>query len=478
MALRTPQARVLPFRKTEDTRTRDEREFLPAAIEIVETPASPAGRAVALSIVAAAVFAIIWSCIGKVDIVATAQGRIVPVGQTKTIQPEDTGIVSAIRVADGDHVKAGQTLIELDAGEVTADHDRFARDLSEAQLDLASARGLQAVLASGDVPRLIEPPASASAQERDTAEADMRAEAAEQQAKLGDLDQQIVAKRAEADETAATIAKLRASLPLVQQQADIRTKLKDMEFGNKIEWLNAEQRLVEQQHDIASLGFHEAQARAAALSLEKHRAETEAEYAKSVLDELKKALGRSSELISEYAKSSEKLVHRTLTAPIDGTVQQLAIHTVGGVVTPAQPLMAIVPDHPGLIVEAMVKNGDVGFVHAGQKAALKIETFTFTRYGLIEGTVLSVSHDTVGDPNGDKRKTGNDPTTGAEATPPDPAYTARIALARDWIDTETGRVPLGAGMAVTAEIQTGRRRVIDYLLSPLVRHVSESGHER
>lgn len=466
--------KVLPFRKA--SRSRDEREFLPAAVEIVETPASPAGRAVVWLIMAVAVFALGWSFIGKIDIIATAEGRLVPVGQTKTLQPEDTGYVTAIRVADGDHVKAGQPLIELDPTEIAADRDRFARDLLQAELDLAGARGLQAVLTGGDAPHLVDPPAAASSLDRATAEADMQAEAIGQKAKLADLDQQITEKEAEAGEAVASRDKLTAELPLVQQEADIRTKLKDMEFGNKIAWLEAEQRLVEQKHDIDALGFHEQQARAAAASLRQHRDELVATYQKTVLDEAKKATAAVSELSAELAKAQQKLSHRTLVAPIDGTVQQLAIHTIGGVVTPAQPLLAIVPDHPGLVVEAMVKNGDVGFVHPGQTAALKIETFTFTRYGLINGTVLSVSHDAV--TGTDKTKTEGDPASGPDGGRAEPAYIARIALDRDWIETENGRMPLGAGMAVTAEIQTGRRRVIDYLLSPLARHVEESGHER
>jgi hemolysin D len=157
------------------------------------------------------------------------------------------------------------------------------------------------------------------------------------------------------------------------------------------------------------------------------------------------------------------------------------LETIGGVVTPAEPILAIVPDQAGLVVEAMVANRDVGFVHVGQKAAVKVETFNFTRYGLIDGRVIGLTRDAV-DPANDRQQGPADAgdRTGLKGTADsrEPSYIARIALSRSWMITEAGQVPLGPGMQVTAEIKTGRRRIIDYLLSPLVRRVEESGHER
>lgn len=166
-----------------------------------------------------------------------------------------------------------------------------------------------------------------------------------------------------------------------------------------------------------------------------------------------------------------------LRAPIDGTVQQLAVHTVGGVVTPAQALTLVVPRNGGLVVEARVNNHDVGFVHAGQTVEVKVDTFNFTRYGLIEGTVANVSQDAV---DSDQKRTGmqEDGTASKDPSSSEPSYIAYVHLSRNWIETETGKTSLGPRMIVTAEIHIGRRRIIDYLLSPLQRKVSESLHER
>src|SRR5262249_21791056 len=204
-----------------------------------------------------------------------------------------------------------------------------------------------------------------------------------------------------------------------------------------------------------------------------------AEYRKTLFEDLDKARHQVNELQADLTKAEKGLTFKTLRAPIDGTVQQLAIHTIGGVVTPAQPVLVVVPNETTLTVEAMVSNRDIGFVHAGQQAEVKIDTFNFTRYGLVDGTVTTLSHDAISQEI--DRKTPKSPTDTAsenDQAPPETAYVARIALSRDWIETETGRTALGPGMSVITEIHTGKRRIIDFLLSPLARKVDESLHER
>jgi hemolysin D len=180
-------------------------------------------------------------------------------------------------------------------------------------------------------------------------------------------------------------------------------------------------------------------------------------------------------------KAEKKMEDQVLRAPIDGTVQQLAIHTVGGVVTPAQALMTIVPADSHLEIEAMVLNRDIGFVEPGQTSEIKIDTFNFTRYGLLFGQVLDLSHDAVL-----REKPGNKAeakTTGAFADSSEPQgqellYVARVSMDRNWMQIENKRVNLEPGMAVTVEIKTGTRRIIEYVLSPLLRYKQESLRER
>ncbi len=466
-------------------RTRDEREFLPAALEIVDTPPSPVGRAIGLTIIAVAVLAIAWACIGKVDIVATAAGRIVPQGKTKIVQPADTGIVTAIHVADGDHVKAGDVLIELNSIQVMADRDRFQRDLLQANLNLARLRGLAATLpgtpGEGRAPDLVDPPRDAKPEDLALSLAAMRAQAANESAKLADLEQQVEAKQAEAAEAAAATEKLQASLPMVADQEKLLRAMRDQKIGSKLDWYQVNQQLIEQQHEIAVLAHRKDVAEAAQRALREQRAAEAAQYQMSVLADLDKMRAQASELEAELAKAEQRLRQGVLHAPIDGTVQQLAIHTIGGVVTPAESLLAIVPAEGSLVVEAAVQNRDVGFIRAGQTVRVKIEAFNFTLYGLIDGQVIGVTRDAVSQSSSDKKANRGDQANGDNVTSDGnsgPVYLARIALSQDWMMTENGKVDLTPGMAVTAEIQTGERRLISYLLSPLVRHVSESMHER
>ncbi len=456
-------------------RNRDEREFLPAALEIVDTPPSPVGRAIGLTIILVAIIAIVWSVFGKVDIVAIASGRIVPAGKTKIVQPADTGIVTAIHVSDGAHVKAGDILIELNANQVSADRDRFVRDLLQANLNLARLRGLAATLpgtpGEGKKPNLVDPPKDASPEDLALTQAAMRATAANENAKLADLDQQIEAKHAEAAEAAANATKLQASLPMLADQEQLLRTMRDQKIGSKLDWFQINQQLIEQKHEIGVLAHRREAAEAAQRALREQRAAAATQFQMEILSELDKVRTQASELNAELAKSQQRVSQNVLLAPIDGTVQQLAIHTIGGVVTPAESLLAIVPHDDSLVVEAAVQNRDVGFISEGQTVRVKVEAFNFTLYGLIEGKVLSVTRDAVQQSNDSKNKNNNQNEGDPAATEGQsgPVYMARIALDQDWMMTENGKVQLTPGMAVTAEIQTGERRLISYLLSPLVR---------
>jgi hemolysin D len=222
-------------------------------------------------------------------------------------------------------------------------------------------------------------------------------------------------------------------------------------------------------------------AEAAIAALHQERAGAEAEFRGKALDDLAKARQKAAEQQQEQVKAKQKIGLQTLRAPVDGTVEQLGVHTIGGVVTPAQALMVVVPDGSKLEVEAMLPNRDVGFVQAGQPAEVKVEAFTYTRYGLLHGTVEGVSRDALrqappDDP--DRAKRDQDQQMAHETERGASAYVARVDLGQTTVDTELGPRQLEPGMAVTAEIKTGQRTVISYLLSPLLRYRHESMRER
>jgi len=462
-------------------RRRDhELAFLPAALEIVETPPSPIGRAIGATIIAVFVLALAWACLGTVDIVASAPGKIIPSGRTKIIQPFEIGVVRAIHVHDGDSVKAGDVLIELDPTMNAAEREHLQGDLIAAQLDVAR---LRAALADGPDPLAdFHPPEGASAALVATERQYLTTQTAEHRAKLAALDRQMAQKEAERTTSAATIAKIEAVIPLLQQQVDVRKTLMEHETGSKLIYLQTLQQLVEQQHERSVQQSKYREAEAAVAAIRETRTQTNEEYRRTLYDELGKVEPKAAGFAQDLIKAEQRTKLQALTAPVDGVVQQLAVHTVGGVVTPAQPLLVLVPQDSHLEIEAMVSNRDVGFVEPGQEAEIKVATFNFTRYGLLHGTVLSVSPDSVGKNDLQGQAKDNSPSATQDAKPagddPGPVYAARISLDRTQMQIEDKPVNLSPGMTVTAEIRTGERRIISYLLSPLRKYRQDSLRER
>jgi hemolysin D len=455
----------------------DDREFLPAALEIVETPASPLGRAVVYAILSLFCIAFLWACFGHVDIIASAKGKLVPSGRTKVIQPFETGVVRAIHVRDGQIVKAGDVLIELDPTMNNAESNHLESDLITARLDMAR---LQASL-TDDPMSNFKPPDDAPPSLVATQRSLLAGQISEQYQKLAVLDRQREQKLAERETIAANVEKLEASLPILEQRVEIRKILFEHTTGSKANYLELLQPFIEQQHELDVQKRHLQEATAALSTIAEQRAQTIEEYRRTRLSELveaeRKARGTSEDLVKARHRESLQL----LTAPVDGTIQQLAVHTIGGVVTPAQNLLVVVPIGSHLEIEAMVQNRDIGFVHAGQDAEIKIDAFDFNRYGLIDGKVVSVSPDAIlRDKSADKASADQRRADDESSEPSNQelAYAARVALARTQMQVEDRFVELTPGMAVNVEIKTGSRRIIGYLLSPLLKYKQEALRER
>jgi hemolysin D len=480
-AARTPSATIIAFHR--DAGRKAEVEFLPAALEVLETPASPLGRATAILIMGFFAAAIVWASLGHVDIIAEAPGKIVPTGRTKAVQPLESGIISAIHVEDGDHVVAGQPLIELDPTVTNAERTKTLHDLRKSKLDVARLSALRATI--GGAPLNFAAPSDIDDTQIMQARAATAAQWMEQQQKVASVERQIAQKNAEAEEGAASIAKIEASLPLLKEEFDVRDGAFKIAYGNKIAYLEIEEKLTDQQNELTVEQRHAAEITAAREALERQKDQTEAEYAQKVLTDLADAEQKVSELTQDLIKSEQKADERILRAPVNGTVQELSVHTVGGVVTPAQQLMLIVPEDSHLEIEAMVSNQDIGFVRPGQIADIKVDTFNFTRYGLLRGTVLSVSQDAVISDKGmsgamdgiDPQKASASPDTTDERKQ-GLVYQARVSVDNTRMQVEDKIVNLEPGMGVTVEIKTGSRRVIQYLISPLLRYRHESLTER
>jgi hemolysin D len=472
----TVAQKVIQFPKRQVVRRGEtELAFLPAALEIVETPPSPTGRAIGISVIALFCFALIWSIFGTVDIVATAPGRIIPTGGTKIIQPFESGVVSAILVHDGQSVAAGDVLIELDPTMSEAERDHLRSDLVSAKLDVARLRA--ALSARPDPVQEFRPPEEASQALIEMNRQLLISQLAEQQGKQAALDRQLKQKEAERDTIAAAITKVETTIPVLTQRVDIRKYLYDKDLGSKLTYLTEYQDLIGQQQEILVQKSRLQEAEAALAALSETRGQTAAEYRRTRFEELTKAEQKASGLAQDVIKAEQRTKLQALTAPVDGVVQQLAVHTVGGVVGPGQVLLAVVPLDSHLEIEAMVSNRDIGFVHAGQGAEIKVDTFNFTRYGLIHGDVLSVSKDAISrDRSQDKSNDKGTDKTGEQNQ--ELNYAARVSLDRTQMQVEDKLVNLTPGMAVTVEIKTGSRKIIGYLFSPVMQYKQEMFRER
>ena len=435
---------------------KQELEFLPAVLEIQESPPSPLGRTLLWVFVAFFIIAIGWAIIGKIDIVAVAQGKIIPGDRIKVIQPLEIGTVLAIHVQEGQTVKQGDPLIELDATSSGADQQRLRNELMTAQLDAARLRALSATAPEAEFTL----PAHADRAQAALQKQMLRNQLEEQAARLSALDSAITQRQAEYATTQDTVAKLEATLPLITQRTQSLKNLADKKLVAENTWLELEQQRLEQHHDLATQRNRLKEITAAIASAEQQRLALHAEFRRTTLTELAKTEERITALHQELIKAQQRTTLQRLTAPVSGVVQQLAIHTVGGVVTPAQQLMVIVPNEHTLEVEALVQNKDIGFVHAGQAAEIKIETFPFTKYGIIDAEIRHISNDAIAD-----EKLGL-------------IYAARVLMKTSVINVDGKQVNLTPGMAVTVEIKTGKRRLIEYFLSPLLQYTQESVRER
>lgn len=442
-------------------RTDRDLEFLPAALEIQATPPSPAGRATLWTIIAMLGVALAWSALGRVDIIAIASGKVVPSNRVKVIQPLAIGRVRAIHVIDGQSVRAGEPLIELDPTLADADRARLRSAVQASELELARLRSFADWLATGR--RTPLPHASAmpvSAASAALQDALLEQQIAEHRSRIASLDQSLERRRADADATEQVLEKLRRTLPLVTQRAQSLEKLAASNLVAHNTYLELEQQRIEAEQDLGAQAAQLRSIRAAIEELSEQRASQVAETRRTTLAAIEELETKLSGQSQEAVKAEEIAGQQVLAAPVDGVVQQLAVHTIGGVVTPAETLMVVVPKDQPLEVEARVLNKDIGFVREGQPATIKFEAFPFTRYGTIAGRVVNVSRDAVAD-----EKLGL-------------LYVARVRMSQSSLRVDGRDVALSPGMAVSAEVATGHRRLLEYFLSPVIQSVSESAHER
>lgn len=433
-----------------------EKEFLPAVLEVTETPPSHAARLLSYAIMAIFVIALLWAVFGKIDIIATSVGKLMPAANIKTIQTLTDSEIEEIYVVEGQYVKEGQELIKFNQTEVTANINRIKNEMKA--LEIAVAR-LQALLTDN-------PEANFNYDENiDEYLVKMHknlltSQVNEKKAQIEVLNGQIAMALKEKDTIDADLARIERLLPSVEERIEKKRVLVEKNLLARLTFLEQEEELINLQEQRNVQTKKMAQNEENIEFLKKELRQYLAEYDKNIIQELTQNREQLASYQQELIKYEEALKRTIVKAPLAGYVQQLVYHTKGGVVEGAKPIMNIVPEDYMLEADVKILNKDIGFVRAAQEVEIKIDSFPFTKYGTIKGEVRHISGDAIQD-----EKLGL-------------IYDARLTLHDNKIKADRRLVQLKPGMSITAEIKTGKRRVIEYLLSPVMKYMDESLRER
>lgn len=439
-------------------RSADELAFLPAHLELTDTPVSPASRWIMRAIMGFFCVALLWACIGKLDVVAVAPGKTVVSTRTKVIQPLEAGVVKRILVQDGQTVNAGDVLIELDATVAAADHEKAGEALTAAKLAELRLQALADAFSDNHPPQLAANPGLPEAHYR--AEQQLTLSQYEAfRARRGNLHANLQQRQAELATTQSVIGPLQESAGIAAARATDYARLLEGKYVGRHDYLLREQERITAERDVATQRRRVVELQSAIEAARQELRMLGSDAMQQTLDGLRQAGEQVAQYAPDVAKAAQRDSLTQLRAPVAGTVQQLVVHTVGGVVTPAQPLLVIVPSGEGLEVEATILNKDIGFVRPGQQATVKVETFPYTRYGHLGGEVVSVSHDAALDEH-----------LGL-------VFPARVRLKSSSLLVDGINIELKPGMALSVEIKTGKRKIIDYFLSPLKIRISEALRE-
>jgi hemolysin D len=409
----------------------EEAEFLPAALAIQEKPASTTARLTGYILIAVVLFALLWSIIGKMDVVVNASGKVIPSEYTKTIAAVEVAVVRALHVQEGQQVKAGDVLIELDSSGTDAEHLKASGLSTEGALLVARSQALIEAIEHVRPPQLRPMPGVPAAQ---------------WQAAQRHLEGQYRDFATRLQRINGEIARYSEALPLAEQRANDYKLLKENGDVSIHAWLEKEQARVDLSGQLSDV--------------RNQRASLISQMRKEAWD----AMTEGRKLVTSNDQDANRAGERSrllkLTAPVSGTVQQLAVHTVGSAVPAAQPLMVIVPVQNQLEVLAQLENKDIGFVEVGQHAEVKIDAYDYTRFGTIPAKVTHISRDAIQD-----EKKGL-------------LYQVHVLLDKTALVGDGKSLPIGVGMSVNVEMKTAERRIIEYFLSPLLQHSREALRER
>ncbi|MCT4627901.1 HlyD family type I secretion periplasmic adaptor subunit [Halodesulfovibrio sp.] len=452
-----------PFSLFKKSNSKSDLDFLPAALEVIETPASPIGRALLWTIMLCVCFITCWACIGKTNVVAVAVGKVIPVDQVKTINLLEDGVIKRIFVKEGQIVEKGTPLIEIDSTLAQLDIETLGQDQLNLQFELAKAQCLLKWISDLKKKPAFIPPQNTAASTSKLIEiyANQTKKEANslrfQLKRLTSRKEKLIAQH-KAEEH--RLAKLEQTLSIATKWSKTMKTLYSQGLGSEYDWLQKEQQRIINYEDLNSCMQKLKEITASLQEVAAQRKQLVTDFTKNLLATETAILSKIDDISTQTQKAEKIKTFQSITAPVSGKIQQLAVHTVGGVILSGAPIMIIVPSNPKLEIEAFINNSDIGFVHEGQSAEIKLEAFPYNEFGTLHGEVRSISENAIEEPNKGFR------------------YATRIKLNKKYLTAGSKKLKLMPGMVATAEVNLRERRLIQYFLSPLLKYKHESFKEK
>lgn len=443
-------------------------DFAPGLLAIQDSPPGRMPRAVMYVVTLLLVLLILWAAIGHLDIVASAEGKLVPETYLKLVQPADAGIVKEILVHEGERVAAGQVLLRMDAQDAQADAARLGTDLALRSLQL---RRIDAELTGTKLTRRPDEPADLFRQ--------IQAQYTERHQtyldSLGQVEEMLNKAQRDYEAGRAVLAKLQQTNPLLKSQAEAYSGLGGEGYVPRVTVSEKQRAYIENQQDLIAEQSTVQGLSAAVSEAEQQVRQTRSKYRSDLQNERVEANGELQKLHQDMAKQTHRSQLLELKAPQAGIVKDLATHTIGTVVSTGTVLLSIVPESEPLVAEVLIRNDDVGFVHPHQQVKIKLSAYPFQKYGLLDGDVLQIWPDSTDGNSNNQGSRSNDASTPTETVT---GFKALVRLDRQSLTTSTETLNLVAGMQVIAEIREGKRTVLQYLLSPIQGALHDGGRER
>lgn len=437
---------------------KDLNQFKPAIVEIQDEPASPTGRIVAWSICSLILIAIVWSSFAEIDIIATAQGKIVPVGNTKIVQSHIDGTINKIYVKDGDFVKKDDLLLDINSDVYTAEKSALEKSLFAETIKYNRSQAMVNYLENKENKKLETIPNSYLSKEMQVMLFEQ--EYRDLESNLAMLEDSLTQKKHELDNVKINISNYKKTVALTEIRSKKIQGLLEQKISSEMEFMEFEEKRIKEINDLESLKSKEKQLIANIKELNEKITYAKIENKKKHLVTIEESLNNINRIKEDINKNEVMIRYSRIYSPVSGYIQEMKFHTVGGVLEQAQEILKIVEDKSDIEVEALISSRDIGFIENGMDVAIKVDTFLFTKYGLVHGKITNISGDAI-----------NDEKLGL-------VYKTKIKLNEKFIKVDNRNVQLSYGMSVTSEIKTSKRTVLEFFLSPITKALNESVKER